>query len=220
MAKLQSHASASVGLAIVYAVIGSALHIDGEHALLAGTLVVIGGIFPNIDKKGDLPSQQLIGLISALVPIAAIESISALRNGGVSRIALAAILLYAGTRFVVGRLIEQGTDHRGIIHSIPASIITAQLVFLIFADLLWFDRLYLAFGAFLGFFSHLLMDAYTNLDLVGKALGRAEKKPRVLKVLGRSWPSTIALYSIIAGLALIMARDLAPQLSLFAGIKY
>lgn len=221
MAQYQSHVTFSVVTGIVYALLGVFfLQVFPEHAMLASVIVVIAGILPNIDEGGSAPAQELGGLLAAISPLVLIEFFPGLRSGGVARIALIVICCYFLTRLIVVRALQKFTNHRGMIHSIPAAIITSELVYLLFWDLFWQDRLYLAGGAFVGYFSHLFLDASTNLDLVGKAMGNAGKKAPALKLKGPSFGSTVVMYTSMIVLGWFVVQDFYPHLHSYAAVKY
>jgi hypothetical protein len=107
-----------------------------------------------------------------------------------------------------------------MIHSIPAAIITFEFVFLLFWDLYLYDRLYLATAALVGFLSHLLLDAYGNLDIVGKAMGKPRTVQPVMKFAANSWGATASAYGLCLLLGWFIAQDLYPSLRIVAGINY
>lgn len=221
MAQHQSHITFSIIVGIGYALLGiSVFQIFPEHALLASVIIVIAGMLPDVDAGGGAPARELGGLIAAISPLAVIEFFPGLKAGGIARIALVVICCYFITRMIVVRVLQKFTVHRGIIHSIPAAIITGEVVYLLFWDLYWQDRLYLATGAFVGFFSHLFLDASTNLDLIGRALGKGEKKPAALKLRGKSLGATLAMYASVIVLGWFVVQDVYPQLRFYAGVKY
>ncbi len=221
MARLESHISTSVLIGLAYSATGVlVLDTKLEHAFLAAIIFVLAGVLPNVDAKGELPAKEMTGVLAAVAPVALMQIFPVFQQGGLSRKALVIIVSYMTARFLTNWVLERYVVRRGMLHSVPAAAISFEAVYLLFRDLIWFDRLYLAFAAFLGFMIHLLMDGYGNIDLVNKAMGKAEKKPKVMKFFARSWGSTAAIYSVIAVLGWFMASNLAPQLKIFAGVAY
>lgn len=221
MAQYQSHISFSIILAIAYAVLGIFyLNVYPEHVVLASVIVVIAGMLPNVDSSGGTVERELAGFIAAISPLVAIELYPHLKDGGIARIALVVICCYLLTRMVLVRSLQKYTVHRGMVHSVPAAIITFQLAYLLFWDLFWKDRVYIAFAAFLGFFSHLMLDAYGNVDIVGKAMGKAERKKPVLKFGAGSFGSTLAVYACVAILAWFILRDFYPRFRVLTEVRY
>jgi hypothetical protein len=106
-----------------------------------------------------------------------------------------------------------------MIHSIPASIIVFELAFLLFHDVYWKERMYLSAAAFIGFLSHLVLDGYSNLDLVGRMMGKAQKATPALKVIGPTWGKTFVLYGLVTYLGYFVMRDLYPGFRITATIQ-
>jgi len=89
---------------------------------------------------------------------------------------------------------------------------------LLFRDLYFFDRIYIAGAAFVGFLSHLLLDASGNLDVLATFMGRVEKKTPVLKLTSGSWFPTAAIYLTLLALGWMIAKDFYPELAIHAGL--
>lgn len=221
MANYQSHFSFATVVSVGYACVGIfALHVYAEQILLAAVIVVIAGMLPDIDANDGEPVKEFGILISAIVPIILLETFPTLKAGGVSRIALVVICCYVVTRLSILHMLRSWTTHRGLIHSIPAAIIVFELVYLLFWDLYMQERLYLGCAALVGYLSHLLVDAYGNFDIVGKATGKAKPGTPVLKFFGKSASSTIAIYTCVIALGWFVAKDIFPGLQLVAGVSY
>lgn len=213
MAAYQNHISFSAACGLVYSLLGIfAFEIHPEQALLAGMVVVICGMLPDIDSANNAPARELSGFLAALLPLTLMQFFPAMKAGGVSRIALIVVCCYLFTRIVVVRLLQRYASKRGMIHSIPAAIITSELVYLMFNDLFWYDRIYVTLGALLGYLSHLLLDATSNVDLLGTAIGQKSNQGGVLKIVAPSWASTIMLYSLMLALGYVVYHDVAPDI--------
>ncbi len=217
MAQQRNHLSVSVLLSAAYA--GAGLLIWGfpaEQILLAAVLVVITGLLPNIDSGPESDTgRNFLGFIAAVTPLVLLASFPQLRSGGIARLALVLIASFILSRMIMGWILTK-LHRRGLLHSIPASIIIFEVGYLLFWDLPSRDRLYLAGAAFVGFISHLLLDATTNIDLVGNR----EKKAPVLKLAGPSWGSTLALYTTMTVLGWFVLQDIYPGLRVYGGVRY
>jgi len=222
MAKEQSHFSFSIGLAVLYVCAGILLfNVRPEVLFLSAVLVVIAGMLPNIDEGGSGSAQEFGGMLAAVSPLVFLEFFPRYQSAGITRIALVVICCYLVSRVVIARFLQNFLKHRGTIHSVPAAIISFECVYLLFWDLPFRERFFLAFAAFLGFFMHLVMDAYTNLDLVGRAMGKGvQKQPGALKLAGATFMSTIALYTCMMVLGWYVIKDIYPGFHLVAGVKY
>ena len=221
MAKMQSHFSVSIALAAGYALLGaSGLKVPMDTVLLASVLFVIGGALPNVDEGGGTPAREFGGILAASSPLVLFTLFPSMRAYGVSQVALIAVATYSLSRIFISRALQHYTVHRGVFHSLPAAIITFEVFYLLFVGLPFLERFYVSFAGFAGFLSHLLMDAYGNLDLVGRAMGKGERKARVLKFGGTTWGSTMAVYGCMIFLGWFIVRDFYPNLHIFAGVKY
>ena len=221
MAQPTSHFSFSTLLGIGYALFGVyVLNIQPELAVLAALAVMIGGVLPNVDASDSPPAKEFGGFLAALAPIILMELYPSLKLGGTARIALVVICSYLITKLVVQRFLTSFTVHRGMLHSIPAAIVTFELVYLLFWDMATFIRLYIAAGAFLGFIMHLIVDATGNIDFWGRAMGNSTRKPAALKLAGPSWGGNFAWYGTALVLGWMVLKDFYPQLGIYAGVKY
>lgn len=213
MANQQGHMTFSACVSVAYGAAGILLlHISPEHMLLGCAMVLFAGMLPNVDAGNEPPARELGALVAAVIPLVALEYYPALKSGGLARIALIVIFAYVITRVVIVRGLQKYATHRGMIHSIPAAIITFEATYLIFRHESLRVRLFIAFAAFVGFLCHLLLDAYGNMDLVGRAMGKPANKAKVLKLVGDSFKVTLVVYSCMLLLGWFVAKDLYPNL--------
>lgn len=219
--RYQNYISLGVLVGIAYAFFGIySLHLYSETAILAAVVIFITSILPEIDAGKGPSTRELGGLLAAIAPLAILQAYPSLQTAGVSRLALVVVVSYVTTRIIATRLLASCTSPMGMIHSIPAAVVTFEAVFLLFSDLYVKDRLFVAGAAFIGYFAHLLIDAYSNLDLFGKATGEAKRAPRALKFFGDKATPTIITYGSLLVLGWFVLRDLYPDLKLFAGVQY
>ena len=85
--------------------------------MLAGGLCAVSGMLPDLDSDSGVPLRETSMFVAAIVPILMIERFKDL---GFSHeaMALAAMLLYLGIRFVAIEFFKRYTVHRGMWHSI------------------------------------------------------------------------------------------------------
>lgn len=213
MATAQSHISFSTIVGITYACAGVlSLGIYPELALLSLVVVLLAGIIPNVDASEGTQARELAGLLAAIAPIALIEYYPVVKAGGMARIALVIISCYVLTRVLIVRIMQRMFVRRGMLHSIPAAVIAFESAYLIFWDLYWKERIFVAGAAFIGYFSHLLIDGYSNVDLVGKAMGKSGKAAPVFKFAGRDRAATVFAYLLVLVLGWFVIERLSPQL--------
>ena len=218
MAEQRSHLTVSTICAVAYSGLGAiAWHIGIDLVLLAGILVVVTGLLPNIDSgpNSDL-GKKFIGFLAALAPLLIISAFPQFRSSGIARLALIVIVSFFVAQYISSWILGSFFKHRGLLHSIPAAIIVFEIGYLIFFDLPPSRRLYLGGAAFIGFASHLVLDAMMNVDLVGNK----DKKTPVLKVGAATWKSNLALYSTLLVLGWFVLKDLSPSLRIYGGVNY
>lgn len=210
MTELQRHSFFAAFAGIALAVFGiSSLHIHPEHALLAAVIVFVTGLLPDIDQEpGVGPTRDIGGMLAAVAPLVVLEMFPNIKAGGTARIALVVICSFLLCRLIIVTYFENFTNHRGMVHSIPAAIVTAQISYLLFWDMFLKDRLFVTAAAFAGYFLHLLIDGYGNIDLTGKK----GKKAPVLKLTAPTIEGTLATYAVVLLLGWFVWRDLVPQI--------
>ncbi len=191
-----------------------------EIALVAAVVTVVTGMLPEIDSDSPPPAREVGGFIAAVTPIMFMEIFPGIKAGGVIRITLTVIACYLITRVFIVRLLQKHTVQMGMIHSVPAAIITFEVVYLMFWDLTQIERLFVAGAAFTGYFSHLLLDASSNLDLFGSATGNAKKNRSPLKFISDSTGVNIFTYGLALYLGWFVITDFYPNLGFSAGIQY
>ena len=221
MAQYQSHISFSTFFGIAYGLAG--FYFFGfslELVLLAAIIAIVTGMLPNVDAGSEAPAHQLAGLVAAMVPILIFKHYPSVTAGGISRMTLVFVISYLATRVVVVRFLQAVAVHRGMFHSLPALIIAFEVVFLMFWDLFWDERLFLALAGFMGYYIHLLMDAYGNVDLVGSAMGKSEKKLPVFKVASDKLMATLVAWALVVILGYFVFKEFFPNFRIFAGVTY
>ena len=209
----KTRSTSSYFFSLAYTLMGYfLLRLPGELCLLGGVILFIAALLPDIDSDPQVAGQEVALILSAIIPLVALEFFPSLNNGGVSRLALIVVMSYLLTKVIFVQFATSFVAYRGILHSIPAAIITFDLTYLLFKDLDTFQRLYISVAALVGFLFHLLLEAYNNLDMVNQALGKGGKDKPVMKLTGATKQSTMAAYVILCGLSYVVFQDLFPAL--------
>lgn len=212
MADERSHISWSFMLGMFYCALGAVSYdITPEITILGFIFVIIGGILPNIDSSDGGWTGELPGLFGALVPILFLQSFPNLATNSV-RIALTLFFGFTLSRWAFSYLTKEVFLNRGALHSIPAVILFFEIAYLLFPDLQWKLRTFLGGALAIGALSHLLIDSFTNLSLVKKAIKPNAHSGSVLKFSSDS-RGTWALYLGIITLGWFVAKDFKPNLS-------
>lgn len=188
------------------------LRLPEELCLLGGVVAFVASILPDIDSDSDNTGKEIGLIIAAVLPLVVLEFIPSFKNGGVTRYALLVVFSYLITKFIFTQFALKVVSYRGIMHSIPAAIITFDLTYLLFSDLHTFERLFISISALIGFSSHLIYEACSNLDLFNQAIGKGGKDKPVLKLTGASQSSTAIAYVLVCGLTYVVFQDLFPAL--------
>ena len=219
MADERSHLSWSFLLALALAFFAAVYtKLDLELSLLAGVLVMIGSILPNIDSTDEGMTGELSGLLGALIPVIFLQYFPVLSSGGSVRIALTIIGGYVLGRMVFSYFAENIFTPRGALHSLPAILLFFEIGYVIFPDLYWKERFLLGSALSLGVASHIFLDAFTNITLVKKTLASNAHEGSVLKFSGATVGSTWMLYLSILLLGWFVAKDIAPSLKMQAPV--
>ena len=148
---------------------------EGIYVCAAG---FCGGLAPDLDHDASIPLRYVFRTLATLVPVIAIQKHPELHNTTGEAICffiLIAMAILFPIRWIFGML----TVHRGIFHSVPAIFIYGCLIFLLSGrhqhDIPFQKSM--AIASSLGYFTHLVMDEYTSLNLDGfkpkRSLGTA-----------------------------------------------
>lgn len=206
MADFRTHLTTSVFLGTAY---GAASHLGYEMPLptsvLAGGLVAIGGVLPDVDSDNAIILRESLSLVSVMAPMMLLHQY---REWGWANetIVLACAIAYLVIRFGVGAALRRYTVHRGMWHSIPAAGIAGLLVYL----LCWCtdsrSRWCKAGAIMLGYIWHLVLDEINSVESTDQGRVRIKRSfGTALKFFGnRAWPN-ISTYGKLIALILIAA---------------
>ena len=197
MADFKSHITGSTLVGIGYGYWGVATQsMSIESGMLAGGLCAVSGMLPDLDSDSGVPLRETSMFVAAIVPMLMIERF---RDLGLSHeaMALAAMLLYLGIRFIAVEFFKRYTVHRGMWHSIPAAASAGLLAYLVMPCQAESVRVYKSMAVVLGFLVHLTMDEIWSIDLsrgfrLKKSFGTA------LKFFSSSMLANISVYGKLA----------------------
>ncbi|MGV2336179.1 MAG UNVERIFIED_CONTAM: metal-dependent hydrolase [Planctomycetaceae bacterium] len=96
----------------------------------------------------------------------------------------AGIAVWALVRYGFTFLLAKLTVHRGMFHSIPALLIAAELMFLVYPSPELRVRILMSLGVGVGFLSHLLLDEVYSVQWDGARVRLAKSAGSALKVWG------------------------------------
>ncbi|MCA9066441.1 MAG: metal-dependent hydrolase, partial [Planctomycetaceae bacterium] len=170
MAGYREHISVSGMLGIAYAF--AAVFLFGYSAIqaaIAAVLTWISGMLPDLDSESGRPIRELVGLTASLTPLILLQNVHAIGVSG-DRALLFALLSYGTVRYGGAFLLAKLTVHRGMFHSIPALLISAELTFLAYRSDDVRVRLLMGLGVGIGFLSHLVLDELYSVQWNGTRL--------------------------------------------------
>jgi membrane-bound metal-dependent hydrolase YbcI (DUF457 family) len=126
---------------------------------------------------------------------------------------LLAVILYVGIRYGGQSVLNRTAVHRGMFHSIPAMLITAEIAFLAFRSSSLGVKLLMAGGAAIGFFSHLVLDEIYAVEWSGVHVRLNKFAGSAVKFVGNRFLPNVITYSLLMVLtyaALVQARIIVP----------
>ena len=197
MAGYRMHISVSGILGIGYG-IGSTLFLglNPIQGALAGVLTWVAGMFPDLDSDTGKPIREVFSLLAAVVPIAMMGHL--LTWGGNREGAmLLGVILYASIRYGAMYLLEKVTVHRGMFHSIPAMLISAEATYLAYKSDSVLVKLLMAGGVGIGFLSHLVLDEIYSVEWTGVRLRLNKAAGSAMKLVGRKFIPNVVTYALL-----------------------
>lgn len=200
MASYRGHLTFSTTLGIAYGGIAAwKLGVSWPMAGVGGLLTAISGLLPDLDSDSGVPVRELFGMAGALVPLFLLREANVL---GLSpeQTLLSFAGMYFFIRFGLAEFFRHLSVHRGMFHSVPAMLIVGLLVYVGYRHPSPGQRAFLALGAMLGFFSHLLLDEFCAVNIRGIVPKRNQFAGTALKLHSKSLSATMMTYAMLFGL--------------------
>lgn len=208
MGNFNQHVTASTATGIVYGVGGALCGVPETTCLVAAGGCAMSGMLPDIDSDSSRSFQECIYLAAGISTFLVITKLKGFPVNP-ELITLAGACVFLFVRFGIGKMINKVTVHRGMFHSIPAAMIAGQLGFLLMSGPIEL-RLFKAFGVFLGFMSHLILDEIFSIDLQGRRIKKSFGT--ALKMFDRKHSgTTLAVYATVAALFVVATKE--PEIS-------
>jgi hypothetical protein len=214
MAGYRTHITVSGALGAGYGTAGVMLAgFSPVQGALAGVLTWFSGMLPDLDSDTGKPVREVFSLLAAFAPFAMMGHLEAWSRGNVETMTLLAVLLYALIRYGGQYLLNRVSVHRGMFHSVPAMIISAEIAFLAFKSPSLTVKLLMAGGVAVGFFSHLVLDEIYAVQWDGLRVKLNKFAGSAVKLVGNRFIPNIVTYSLLMVLtyaSLVQARILEP----------
>jgi hypothetical protein len=175
MANFSTHVSVAALASTVATAIAVNVHLITFNQTLGLVLLgTVGGMLPDIDASNSKPTRLLFHALALLSLSVAAQ---ALKGHLASHWVLgAAAGAYVLMRYGVFRVFNRLTKHRGVFHSILATVFFGLLATSISFELLhgsvlqsWLNGVFIAFG----YLVHLLLDECYSVDLTNKRIKKS-----------------------------------------------
>ncbi len=216
MASYLGHITFSTALGAAYGAAASyGLNLDWGPVFLGAGLTAVGGLLPDLDSDSGVPVRELFGLAAVMAPFLMFRRLEALGYSVEQTVVLLAAV-YLLVRYGAAAVFKRLTVHRGMFHSVPGLLIAGLLVFLAYQNTDLLVRLYVTAGVMLGFLSHLVLDELCSVGFSGARLQLNNFAGSALKFASKSWPASLATYSLLFGLGYLTWLDLGSPRSLSA----
>lgn len=164
VADFKTHITGSTIVGVAYGYWGMADQgMSIESALIAGGLCSVSGMLPDLDSDSGIPLRETTMFLAALVPTLLIDRFRAM-GLSTEAMAVAAMLIYLGIRFVVVEVFKRYTVHRGMWHSIPAAASAGLIAYLVCPSTSEGVRVYKSMAVVTGFLVHLILDEIWSID--------------------------------------------------------
>ena len=197
MANFQTHITVGVltsGLIATVAMVGNVVSpTDAAFLTIAGT---IGSIMPDIDLERSKQSRGVFGGFGILLAFMALFHYS--RFLSIAELCLMWLGIYVFVRYFFWKLFHEFTSHRGLFHSLLASIFFGAVGAAVFYNL--FDKTDIVAwmgGAliFIGAITHLLLDELYSIDFAGNRVKRSFGT--AMKLFDYKKPASAVLMSFV-----------------------
>ncbi len=210
MAAFREHVIFSSGLGIVYGTTAwYGLGFTPVQAALSAVMTGVAGMLPDLDLDHGRPAQELFGLLAGVAPLLMVGRVLEWLHLPNDRemVMLGMVVLYVLIRYVLSRVIPYLSTHRGMFHSIPALLITAELAYLTYPTNVIRVKLLVAAGVALGFFSHLLLDEIYSVELNGVKVGLKKSSGTALKMFGEDFLPNVFSFALAGTLTYASLLD-------------
>lgn len=214
MAGYKTHITVSGALGVGYGTAGAILGgFSPVEGALAGILTWFSGMLPDLDSASGRPVREVFSLLAAFAPFAMMGHLMEWTHHSYEAATLLAVIVYVTIRYGGQAVLNRTAVHRGMFHSIPAMVITAEIAFLAFRGSSLNVKLLMAGGAALGFFSHLVLDEIYSVEWSGVHVRLNKFAGSAVKFFGNRLLPNLITYSLLMVLtyaALMQANIVQP----------
>ena len=204
MASWKGHLGFGIVSGLAYAACaGSIFTLSWMYSPLMFFAVVLGAFLPDLDSDTSVPVRVLFRCLTISVGVLTAIAFYVLQMPPPYFLFFGPAIAMGVVYFVIFRLFNKITAHRGIFHSVPA-IFIASLLALYLLELIKvppYPGFILATGVGLGFFSHLLLDKmFGTVTLSGTIFKPSRSSGDPLKLASKHLYVSLFAYALLAGL--------------------
>jgi membrane-bound metal-dependent hydrolase YbcI (DUF457 family) len=206
MAMFREHvaAGAIVSVAAVTGVFFYSLLVDPLLLAILFGVIVVGSFLPDVDSDSGLPFYLVYGTASVIgtgyMALYVLAHLAGSEWYWLLGIPAAALFFFW---FILGGIIKKFTVHRGIFHSIPATLIAGLGILLAarYLDLPENVCMLMGAGMALGYLTHLVLDElHSAVDFEGIPFVPKQSLGTALKVFSNSSYVNMATYVVLTSL--------------------
>jgi membrane-bound metal-dependent hydrolase YbcI (DUF457 family) len=197
MANFHTHVASSMLVGAAYGAMGHMSYgMPLPTAALAGGLVTVGGILPDMDSDNGVVLRETLGLLAAVTPPLMLDRLAEFALPQ-ETIVLVMVGTYLAMRFGLGSILRRTTIHRGMWHSIPAAVLAGCSIYYLCACPRMEQRLFQTGAIMLGYLWHLVLDEIYAVE-TGLGLMRVKRSfGTALKMWGANPISNLFVYSLL-----------------------
>lgn len=186
-------AFAGLGYGVGSVLVGGFTLVQGA---LAGWLAALGGMLPDLDSPTSRPVRELFGLVAAIGPLLLAGRVLQVLDlpHGPESIMLTIVVMYIAIKYGGSELVSKFAKHRGMFHSLPALIISAEIVYLVYPSEAETTKLLMAGAVGTGFLSHLLLDEVYSVDVQAGRLRLKKSAGTAIKWSGPDFVPNMICY--------------------------
>ncbi|MEW4488641.1 metal-dependent hydrolase [Thalassoglobus sp. JC818] len=210
MASFKEHVGFSGLLGVGYGLAATFMFgFQPTQAALAGYLAGVGGMLPDLDSPTGKPGQEIFSLTAAVVPLVLIGYV--LKWAGLptdtETVMLTLLLMYFAIRYGGSWLVAKLCVHRGMFHSIPAMLISAEATYLFYPSDELSVKILMSGAVTIGFFSHLLLDEIYSVGWSGPVPKLKKSFGTALKLYGTKFGPAAFAYALLAFMTFVTLED-------------
>ena len=159
---------------------------------------VAGGLLPDLDSDTGKALAFLFSFMSVLIPSLAFPRAVQIMGDSPEVVICYFTLSYLFINYVVCSIVKKLTVHRGIMHSMPFSVLCALTAYLLFMDSGTEVAFYAAVAVFFGCLVHLVLDELHSFSFkLGIFPYLKNSSGTALKLYSNSPSATLVCYALI-----------------------